>query len=105
MRFWGLFLVIFSFLNVQQVLGQQCIDLTGNPQWVNIGDLDVTGDKITVEALIFYRGGVNIVSKHTGPPNVNYLLRVGTLELTTTNGFQAMSNPYASSMQLNRWYH
>ncbi|HRO76175.1 MAG TPA: PKD domain-containing protein [Crocinitomicaceae bacterium] len=92
-------------MNVQQVFGQQCIDLTGNPQWVNIGDLDVTGDQLTVEALIFYRGGVNIVSKHTGPPNVNYLLRVGTLELTTTNGFQAMSNPYASSMQLNRWYH
>lgn len=100
-----LFIFICLLFNTYQLFGQQCINLTGNPQWVNIGDLDVTGNKITVEALIYYRGGVNIVSKHTGPPNVNYLLRVGTFELTTTNGFYLMSNPYAGSMQMNRWYH
>lgn len=104
-KFLLLFPILFILLNQQYLLGQQCINLIGNPQWVNVGDLDVTGDKITVEALIYYRGGVNIVSKHTGPPNVNYLLRVGTFELTTTNGFYLMSNPYAGSMQKNRWYH
>jgi hypothetical protein len=83
----------------------RCINLTANPQWVNIGDLDVSGNQITVEALVYYTGGVNILSKHTDPSNVNYLLRTGTFELTTTNGFYLMSNPYAGSMLPNTWYH
>jgi hypothetical protein len=83
----------------------RAIHLTTNPQWVNIGDLDVSGNQITVEALVYYQGGVNIISKHTDPSNVNYLLRTGTFELTTTNGFCLMSNPYAGSMLPNTWYH
>jgi hypothetical protein len=83
----------------------RAIHLTSDPQWVNIGDLDVAGNQITVEALVYYQGGVNIISKHTDPSNVNYLLRTGTFELTTTNGFCLMSNPYAGSMFPNTWYH
>ncbi|MCB9192219.1 MAG: PKD domain-containing protein [Flavobacteriales bacterium] len=56
--------------------------------YVDIGDLDVTGDQITVEAIITKTGnGINIVSKHTGPGNVNYLMRPGSAEITTTNGY------------------
>lgn len=94
------FLIFFSIFS-----NAQTIRLTSSPQYVRVGDLDVTGNKITVEALVKFTGGVNIVSKHTGPPNVNYLMRIGTFEITTTNQFYLMSNPYAGSMQTNTWYH
>jgi len=60
----------------------------GGVNYVRIGDLDVTGDQITIEAIVTMTGaGVNIVSKHTGPGNVNYLMRPGSAEITTTNGY------------------
>lgn len=83
----------------------QTLNLTGSPQYVRIGDLDITGNQITVEALVKFTGGVNIVSKHTSPADVNYLMRIGTFELSTTQQFYLMSNPYAGSMQPNTWYH
>jgi len=63
--------------------------------YVSIGDLDVTGNQITVEAefnadsLYFIPSNIsyNLVSKHTDPSNTNYLLRPVTAEITTTNGF------------------
>jgi len=68
--------------------GQNSLFLGSSISYVNIGDLDVTGNQLTVEALIQYTGpSVNIVSKHTGPPDVNYLLRPGNFEITTTNGY------------------
>ena len=77
---------------------------------VNIGDLDVSGNQITVEALIYYDKGLNVVSKHTGPDNVNYLLRPITFELTTfvsgnsgPTKFLFMVNPFTFSR--NQWYH
>lgn len=84
---------------------QQSLSNPGNPHGVLIGDLDITGNQVTVEALIkrTAAGGPNIVSKHTDPSNVNYLLRPTTFELTTTNGFLLMNNPY--TLQNNRWYH
>lgn len=97
--------LVILLLNANGLKSQQCLNLTSLPQWVNIGDLDVTGNQITVEALVYYQGGVNILSKHTNPSNVNYLLRTGTFELTTTNGFYLMNNPYAGSMLPNTWYH
>lgn len=83
----------------------QTLQLNGPTQYVRIGDLDITGNQVTVEALVKFTGGVNIVSKHTGPANVNYLMRIGTFELTTSTQFYQMSNPYAGSMQPNTWYH
>lgn len=62
--------------------------LPGAVNYVAVGDLDVAGDQLTVEALIQYTGpSVNVVSKHTDPSNVNYLLRIGSFEITTTAGF------------------
>jgi gliding motility-associated-like protein len=81
----------------------QSLQLTTSPQWVNVGDIDVVGNQLTVEALVYYTGGVDVVSKHTGPPNVNYLLRLSSFELTTTSGFYLMPNPYV--MSPNTWYH
>jgi gliding motility-associated-like protein len=94
-------------LFAQYSLGQQNIQLENPFQYVTIGDLDVAGDQITVEALVYNSAAnsVNVVSKHTGPGDVNYLLRINTFEITTTNGFILMNNPFAGSMDLDTWYH
>lgn len=62
-------------------------NITGNA--VNIGDLDIQGDQITLEALVTRNPsqGVEIVSKHSNPTNVNYLFRVNSLEITTETGY------------------
>lgn len=64
--------------------------------YVDVGDLDVSGDKITVEALVnrtVY--SVNIVSKHCDPSDVNYLFRVGTFEITTVDPSTNNTNFYS----------
>lgn len=78
---------------------------------VKIGDLDVSGNKITVEAIFnrttpwsgnyLYAG--DLVSKHDLPNNVNYLLRPNNAEITTTNGYFA--TPEVCLIQLNKTYH
>ena len=91
----------------------QVLDLPSATNFVKIGDLDVAGTQITVEAMIKWNGnpGCNdVVSKHTNPFNVNYLLRPLTFELTTyvsgTGGatqFIQMTNPFA--LVVGQWYH
>lgn len=78
---------------------------------VQIGDLDVPGNTITVEALINssgrYPGGRlytgDIVSKHKDPTDVNYLLRPSSAEITTTNGY--FITPTICDINLNKTYH
>lgn len=87
---------------------QGSLYLPGPTNWVSVGDLDVPGDQLTVEALIHYTGAFgNIVSKHTDPSNVNYLLRIGSFEITTTNSFANFSGVAAAGVNLvpNRTYH
>ena len=89
-----------NWLNTQ-VLGQS----------VKIGDLDVSGTQITVEATINrtspYVGAYNyagdIVSKHTDPNDANYLLRPNNAEITTSNGY--FITPPICDIQLNKTYH
>ncbi|HUM45737.1 MAG TPA: gliding motility-associated C-terminal domain-containing protein [Chitinophagales bacterium] len=89
------------------------LDLPSAINFVKIGDLDVSGTQITVEALVKWNGnagGNDVVSKHTSPFNVNYLLRPSTFELTTyisgnsgPTQFIQMVNPFA--LVINQWYH
>jgi len=80
--------------------------------FVNIGKLNVTGDKITVEALIYRtsfssNGTVtdgDIVSKHSGPNDDNYLLRTTEASITTTNG-TFFATPPVCAIKLNKIYH
>lgn len=66
----------------------QSLYIPGGVNYVEAGDLDVAGTQMTIEAMVTMTGaGVNIVSKHTDQSNVNYLLRPGSAELTTTNGY------------------
>lgn len=82
----------------------QSLSVPGGNAYVNCGDIDVAGTQITVEALVTsVAPGVNIVSKHTNPTNVNYLLRPGGVEITTSNGF--VSSPANFTPQLNECYH
>lgn len=98
-----LLFTLFSLISLQ-ISAQQCMNITGNPNRVTVGEIDVPGSQITVEALIKITGaGTNIVSKHTNTADCNYLLRAATFEITTTSGFLAMVNPY--SMNTNQWYH
>ncbi len=78
---------------------------------VQIGDLDIPGNKVTVEAKFnrtdpysgpyVYAG--NIVSKHSDPNDANYLLRPGSAEVTTSNGY--FITPEVCAFDLNKTYH
>ncbi len=81
------------------------------PSYVNVGDLDIPGTQLTVEATFNrttpYSGGNlyagNLVSKHNHPTTVNYLLRPNSAEITTTNGY--FYTPGICDIQLNKTYH
>ena len=79
------------------LIAQNWLNTTaGAIRHVEIGDLDVTGNRITVEALVTRTGpSINIVSKHTSGADLNYLLRAGTFEIATTNGYFGVTNSYA----------
>lgn len=97
------------------VYSQTCnnwLSLPSYQSYVSVGDLDVPGDKITVEAVFMrtapYSGGEvwagDLVSKHNNPPDVNYLLRPGTAEITTSNNGY-VKTPDVCPIELNRIYH
>src|SRR5882724_5546326 len=92
------------------------LGLPSSPSYFQVGDLDIPGNKITVEAVInrtqpytppeVYAG--DIVSKHKDPVDVNYLLRPNTAEITTMD---ASGNPVyfktpdICDIELNKTYH
>src|SRR6185295_14573695 len=88
------------------------LGLPSQPSFVSIGDLDVTGNQITVEAVFNrtapYSGGFlyagDLVSKHQDPINTNYLLRPSDAEITTADGVYHITPPVCD-IQLNKTYH
>ncbi|MEP7110767.1 MAG: LamG-like jellyroll fold domain-containing protein [Ferruginibacter sp.] len=82
-----------------------------NPSYAEMGQINITGNKITVEATINrttpYTGGLlyagDIVSKHNTPLDVNYLLRPNNAEITTSNGY--FRTPDICEIELNKTYH
>ena len=101
-------LCILLALCVKKGQAQSSLYMPAPTNWVAVGDLDVPGNQLTVEALIYYTGAsVNIVSKHTNPGDVNYLLRIGGFEITTTSGYANFSGVAAAGVALvpNRMYH
>ncbi|MFM7682546.1 MAG: LamG domain-containing protein, partial [Bacteroidota bacterium] len=86
--------------------GQNSLNTIGaGPRYVDIGDLDISGSQITVEAIIRKSNTTvsNIISKHTGFADANYLFRPTLFGITTTTGFYFCTNPI--SLPLNEWYH
>ena len=88
------------------------LGLPSQPSFVRVGDLDVPGDQITVEAEFNrttpYTGGPlyagDLVSKHQDPINVNYLLRPNEAEITTADGVYHITPPICE-IELNKTYH
>lgn len=83
------------------------LHLPSNPSFVSVGDLDVSGTTVTVEA-VFYQTGTadfegDIVSKHNSPADINYLLRANHAYITTSDGYFA--TPDICTAELNRRYH
>jgi Concanavalin A-like lectin/glucanases superfamily/Secretion system C-terminal sorting domain len=77
---------------------------------IRVGDLDVTGNKVTVEASFNMTGpSVNIVSKHKGGNDLNYLLRPTRAEISTVNSGFVFTNQGASPcndiLEFNKTYH
>ena len=109
-------IIVVCTLFSRQVFGQlsSCTQSwlqNQNKAAVRIGDVDVTGNTITVEAMINrtapYTRGIlyagNVVSKHNDIYDVNYLLRPNTAEITTTNGY--FRTPDICEIELNKTYH
>jgi gliding motility-associated-like protein len=82
-----------------------------NPSYASVGQINITGDKITVEATFNrttpYSGGPlyagDLVSKHNTPLDINYLLRPNSAEITTSNGY--FKTPDICEIELNKTYH
>jgi gliding motility-associated-like protein len=85
--------------------------LPSHTSLVSVGDLDIPGNQVTVEALYMrtapYSGvdghAGDIVSKHFDLNDVNYLLRPSHAEITTTNGF--FRTQQICPLELNKVYH
>ena len=75
-------------------VAQTWLSLPANTGYFDIGDLDISGSQLTVEAIYTSTdpASVDLVSKHSNPGDVNYLLRSTHAELTTTGGFQFIPN-------------
>jgi gliding motility-associated-like protein len=113
-RYFFLAALFTCFIYSNKAFSQSCnnwLNTPSQPSWVNIGDVDVPGTQLTVEALINIKGippggviqGLDVVSKHTGPANVNYLLRSAHAELSTTNGY--FYTPDGCDLEMNKTYH
>lgn len=106
--FHNLWVLLFSFSFISVVKGQNnslqienkgfsCIDYN----YVDIGDLSITGKNLTVEAIIQTSSNGDchmsphhdVVSKHYDNRDVNYLLRPGYATINTENGF-FQTNPF-----------
>jgi gliding motility-associated-like protein len=109
MPYFAKFTFIFSFLTISAFcFSQNSLNTfpAPNQKWVAIGDLDVAGTQITVEALYkrLANGNIqNIISKHVDPNNVNYLLRPNNFQITTSGGFKVVNSPIP--VVNNVWYH
>lgn len=90
--FAGVFLL--SILFAGPLMSQTCnnwLYTPSQPSYVSVGDLDISGDKLTIEALcvptLDNNGYGDLVTKHSGANDCNYLLRLYGAAITTTQGF------------------
>ena len=106
-----IFPLIIAHSAYSQITCNNWLQTPSAPSNVEIGQLNIPGNTVTVEAVINrtapYSGGQvwagDIVSKHRDPTDVNYLLRPNSGEITTTNGY--FKTPDIADIQLNTTYH
>lgn len=99
-KFQIVFTILIVLFSSNKALSQQWLFFPEgiSVNMVDIGDLDVAGSQISVEALISTKqpeqnSAYNIVSKHRLYTDDNYLLRAGSFQITTTTGFISLENP------------
>ena len=107
------FILITVFGNSKAQTCNNWLNTPSPNSTVNIGDLDVAGNQITVEATInrtlpYILGSTDnsdgdVVSKHNSPADVNYLLRPNNASITTSNGF--FITPEICPLEINKTYH
>ncbi|MBK6634934.1 MAG: hypothetical protein IPG38_12050 [Chitinophagaceae bacterium] len=81
-------------------------------QSVTVGDLDISGNQVTVEANFNCSSfpvsrpdkWQDIVSKHANTTDINYVLRMDLAGITTTNG-QFLTPPPCDNLVTNKTYH
>jgi hypothetical protein len=105
----SLFLFLISFL----IRAQQCNNWLNTPSqgsYVTVGDLDITGNQITVEAnfnsIALSSNGSwgHLISKHTNASNMNYALSPNGCEIATTTSGYKFANQ-TCSFPLNKTFH
>lgn len=98
------------------LLCSQQLHLPSSSNWLNLGDLDISGNNITLEALIYMEAEpivaykFDILSKHENTDNVNYFFRHNNFGITTydhgTSGAVTFYNLYIDyEFELFRLYH
>jgi len=100
------YFALLFFMQFSIILAQNSVSTEGFGQkWVNVNDIDVSGNQITIEAIISRQNGsnMNIVSKHDGTNDCNYLFRPNSFQISTTDGFEFVLNPI--SIPNNTWFH
>src|SRR5438128_10082116 len=115
-----LLLLLFSFVFAQAQVNVNSKSQTCNNTWLSLpsyqsyvsaGDLDISGNHVTLEAQFNrtapYSNGYiwagDLISKHNDPNDINYLLRPNNAEITTSNGY--FVTPPICDIQLNKTYH
>lgn len=92
-----LFLLTTGFI-VNSAIGQWASFPQFDNNRIAVGDIAVTGNSITVEALITMQdyspvpAAYDIVSKHYGPPDVSYLFRPDDFAIQTDMGLTSVSH-------------
>lgn len=106
--------LFFLFLLSEKAFSQSCdnwLSLPAQGSKITIGDADVTGNKLTVEAMFNRNPPLNngvyyghLVSKHTDQNNVNYALLPNGCEITTNvSGYKAIFQDCVP--ELGKTYH
>lgn len=100
-----------SSQSYRQMACNNWLNLPSYQSYIQVGDLDIPGTQITVEATFVrtapYSGpqvyAGDLVSKHNHPTDGNYLLRPNNAEITTTKGY--FKTPDICDIELNKTYH
>ena len=109
--FLGIFIIFNSSFLFAQIPCNNWLNTQTAGSSITVGDLDISGTQITVEAVFnrnnpyvgTYQYAGDLVSKHNLPSDVNYLLRPNSAEITTTNGY--FITPPICNIVLNKTYH
>ncbi|HEY2726839.1 MAG TPA: LamG-like jellyroll fold domain-containing protein, partial [Parafilimonas sp.] len=111
MKSWLCLITLFFIF--PRVFSQNCNNWAkiDSSFWIQVGDLNVTGDQLTVEAMFnkthsnsgSLTYSADLVSKHLDTNYASYALRPNSAEITTKDS--NYETPAACNAQLNKTYH